>query len=222
MDYAEIIHTLLLYSIVIFSFENNTMIIDLNILLAWGGTYKTYKEGEVIFEEGSHCTFYHQLIEGRVKWINYNDDGKEFIQNLIDPGESFGEIPLFDDEPYVANAVAIEDSLVIKLPKHLFLQLVKENAEISFRFCSMMANRMRYKFMLLKTNAFENPENRVKALLNYYKKKNSLENETSLRVNLTRQQIANMTGLRVETVIRTIRHLNEIGSLDIKNGKVFI
>ncbi len=198
------------------------MIIDLNILLAWGGTYKTYKEGEVIFEEGSHCTCYHQLIEGRVKWINYNDDGKEFIQNIIDPGESFGEIPLFDDEPYVANAVAIEDSLVIKLPKHLFLQLVKENAEISFRFCSMMANRMRYKFMLLKTNAYENPENRVTALLNYYKKKNSLQNETSLRVNLTRQQIANMTGLRVETVIRTIRHLNEIGSLDIKNGKVFI
>ena len=38
----------------------------------------------------------------------------------------------------------------------------------------------------------------------------------------TRQQIANMTGLRVETVIRTIRHLNEIGSLDIVNGKVFI
>ena len=44
----------------------------------------------------------------------------------------------------------------------------------------------------------------------------------AIKVNLTRQQIANMTGLRVETVIRTIRHLNEIGSLDIVNGKVFI
>lgn len=196
--------------------------IDIDILLAWGGVYKTFKQGETIFEEGSSCTCYHQLVEGQVKWINCNDDGKEFIQTLIDPGESFGEIPLFDDEPFVASAIAIEDSLVIKLPKHLFLQILKENTEISFKFTAMMANRLRFKFMLLKTNAFENPENRIKALLTYYKKKKCIQGENSVRVNLTRQQIANMTGLRVETVIRTIRQLNDQGSLDIKNGKVFI
>jgi len=112
--------------------------------------------------------------------------------------------------------------MVIKLPRNLFLQLVKENSDISFKFCQLLANRLRYKFMLLKTNAFENPENRITALLTYYKKKKCLQTSDSFKVNLTRQQIANMTGLRVETVIRTIRHLNEIGSLDIVNGKVFI
>lgn len=196
--------------------------IDLDLLLAWGGIYKSFKSGELIFEEGANCTYYHQLVEGHVKWINYNDDGKEFIQSLIDPGESFGDIPLFDEDSYVASAMAMEDSLVIKLPKNLFIQILKENSEISFRFCVMMASRLRYKFILLKTTAFENPENRITALLDYYKKKNCFHNQTSYRVNLTRQQIANMTGLRVETVIRTIRYLNDQGSLDIKNGKVFI
>jgi len=196
--------------------------IDVNLLLAWGATYKRYKSGEFIFQEGSGCTCYNQLVEGQVKWVNYNDEGKEFIQTLIEPGECFGEIPLFDDEPYVASAVALEESLVIKLPRNLFVQLVKENAEISFKFCNLLSHRLRYKFMLLKTNAFENPENRITALLTYYKKKKCIESDDSFKVNLTRQQIANMTGLRVETVIRTIRHLNEIGTLDIKNGKVFI
>ena len=186
------------------------MMIDLDILLAWGGTYKSYKAGELIFEEGAICSCYHQLVEG------------EFIQTLIDPGESFGEIPLFDDEPYVASAIALENSLIIKLPKHLFVQILKENTDLSFKFAAMLANRLRFKFMLLKTNAFESPENRVTALLTYYKKKKCIQGENSVRVNLTRQQIANMTGLRVETVIRTIRHLNDLGSLDIKNGKVFI
>jgi len=41
------------------------------------------------------------------------------------------------------------------------------------------------------------------------------------QVKLTRQQIANMTGLRVETVIRTIRNLQSKGQLHITKGKVY-
>jgi CRP-like cAMP-binding protein len=40
-------------------------------------------------------------------------------------------------------------------------------------------------------------------------------------VELTRQQIADMTGLRVETVIRSIRHMQDKGALVIDKGKVY-
>lgn len=196
--------------------------IDIDILLAWGATYKKYDVGDFIFNEGDHCSYYFQLVEGQVKWINISDEGKEFIQTLIDPGECFGEIPLFDDEPYVATAVAQSESLILRLPKHLFIQLIKENSEINLKFCRLLAHRLRYKFMILKTNAFENPEIRITTILNYYKNKELAGNNDGFKINLTRQQIANMTGLRVETVIRTIRSLNEKGLLNIKNGKVFI
>ena len=63
------------------------MMIDLDLLLAWGGTYKKYNAGEFVFNEGANCTCYNQLVEGQVKWVNYNDEGKEFIQTLIEPGE---------------------------------------------------------------------------------------------------------------------------------------
>ncbi len=196
--------------------------IDLDLLLAWGGTYKKYKAGEFIFNEGSICSCYNQLIEGHVKWVNFNDEGKEFIQTMVEPGECFGEIPLFDEEPYVASAISLDESMVVKLPRNLFVQLVKENSEISFKFCQLLSSRLRYKFILLKTNAFENPENRITALLTYYKNRKCIQSKDAYKVNLTRQQIANMTGLRVETVIRAIRNLNGKGSLDIVNGKVFI
>ena len=42
------------------------------------------------------------------------------------------------------------------------------------------------------------------------------------KVNLTRQQIANMTGLRVETVIRTIRAMQDKGLVTIERGKIFL
>ena len=84
--------------------------IDIDLLLAWGAAFKKIPKGNTIFREGTTCCFYYQLVSGRVRWLNINDDGKEFIQTIIEPGECFGELPLFDDEPYAATAIADEDS----------------------------------------------------------------------------------------------------------------
>ena len=191
-------------------------------MLAWGANYKKYSAGETIFQEGGVCNYYYQLMEGRVRWVNYNLDGKEFIQSIIEPNESFGEMPLFDDGPFAATAITEEDSLIMRLPKELFIQLLKENPEINFSFSKLLAHRQRYEFLLLKTMAFENPETRVSTLLNYFKTKPCNRGNHRYQVNLTRQQIANMTGLRVETVIREIRNLHSKGKLQIIHGKIFM
>ncbi len=196
--------------------------IDINTLIAWGGAYKKYDAEDTIFLEESTCYYYYQLVKGKVLWMNMNDDGKEFIQNLIEPDECFGELPLFDGGPYAASAIALEDCMVIRLPRDRFTQLIKENSEILIHFTCLLAQRLRYKFLLLKTIAFENPEMRISTLLNHYKSTHYNVPHQPFQVNLTRQQIANMTGLRVETVIRTIRNLNDKGELRIDHGKVFM
>jgi len=66
-----------------------------------------------------------------------------------------------------------------------------------------------------------NPEHRISALLQYFKTNNRHTCPKCNRVQLTRQQIADMTGLRVETVIRAIRHLHTQGKLVIEKGKVY-
>ena len=72
------------------------------------------------------------------------------------------------------------------------------------------------------TIASHDPECRINALLDYLKKeKRSFCYEDWGRLKLTRQQIADMTGLRVETVIRSMRHMHEKGELLIEKGKVF-
>ena len=195
--------------------------IDEDTLLSWGATYKKVRKDEIIFQEGSQGYFYHQLVSGQVKWINVDDAGKEFIQCIIDPGESFGELPLLDDGPYVSSAVAITDSVLLRLRKETFLQLLRENPEIHFRFTRLMTQRLRLKFIFLKELSNQDPERKVLTILNHYKDGNGSCAHGRQRINLTRQQIANMTGLRVETVIRTIKHLEEEGRVVIDRGKVF-
>jgi CRP/FNR family cyclic AMP-dependent transcriptional regulator len=197
------------------------MIIDINILLAWGAVYKKMGRGEVIFSEGSECSYYNQLVSGIVKWVNIDDDGKEYIQAMIEPGECFGELPLFDDGIYAASAIAEEEVVLIRLRKNTFLQLIKEHNEIHFVFTKLLAKRVRFKFLLLKSIAYHAPEVRISTLLSYLKKEHKNFCANCNQLKLTRQQIADMTGLRVETVIRSMRSMHDKGDIVIERGKVF-
>lgn len=197
------------------------MMINIDTLLAWGAVYKKLSPEEIIFREGTEGHFYYQLESGSVRWINFLDDGREFIQNMIDPGDCFGEIPLFDNSHYAASAIANKESVILRLHKNTFHQLLKEYPEVHFDFSRMLTQRLRFKFLFLKELACSDPEHRITTLFSHFKESRKNICQECNRVELTRQQIANMTGLRVETVIRAIKHLQFKGALVINRGKVY-
>jgi CRP/FNR family cyclic AMP-dependent transcriptional regulator len=196
-------------------------IIDVDLLLVWGATFHNLSKGQVLFCEDDPAHFYYQVVEGRIKMCNCNEDGKEFIQGMFEAGESFGEPPLFDGGIYPASAEADEDSVVIRLRKENFLQLLKENFDIHFCFTQTLARRLRFKSLISKEISSYGPMHRVCALLQEYKKNKGMQDDELLKIELTRQQIADMTGMRVETTIRAIRELERNGRLKIERGKVY-
>jgi CRP/FNR family cyclic AMP-dependent transcriptional regulator len=195
--------------------------IDSSTLLEWGATYKKVAAKEFIFTEGSECRFYYQLVSGSVRWINITEDGREFIQNMIEPGECFGELSLFDDNCYATSAIANRDSIILRLRKTTFHQLLKQEPSIHLRLTKLLTHRMSFKFLLLKELACHGPEHSIYTLFSHLKQSNKGICQKCSKIQLTRQQIADMTGLRVETVIRTIKHMEEKGSLVIERGKVY-
>ena len=197
------------------------MTIDINTLLAWGATYKKVSKDEVVFNEGGHCSFYHQVVSGSIRWVNINDEGKEILQLMVEPGESFGDLPLFDDAPYAATSLANEDAVIIRLNKTTFLQLLRDNPEIHFVFSRILSENIRFKLLIVKALAEHNPEKAIAELFNYFKQKKKNICTKCNKVKLTRQQIADMLGLRVETIIRTIRAMHEKGDLLVDKGKVY-
>lgn len=197
------------------------MMIDSNLLITWGATYKKIAPGEVIFREGANANFYYQVDSGKVKWVNIKDQGTEFIHHIIGEGETFGELPLFDDEPYAATAVAETDGYVLRLHKNSFHQLLKENPNIHFAFTRLITQRLRYKFFLTREVASHNPEHTLTSVLGELKKSKTNFCTDCNQLKLTRQQLADMTGMRVETVIRTMRNMSDKGLIKIKHGKVF-
>ena len=196
--------------------------IPTDLLLKNGATYRQAAAGEIIFNEGAPAAFYYQLVKGRVRWSNFSDDGRETLHKIVEPGVSFGEFPLFDGEPYAASAVADSPCTILRLCAASFHELLRKYPELHFAFSKSLVEHLRFKFFLLNILTKNNPQTILSELIDYFNQHGKLICQDCNRLMLTRQQLANMAGLRVETVIRAIRQMEQEDKLCIVKGKVFV
>jgi CRP/FNR family cyclic AMP-dependent transcriptional regulator len=105
---------------------------------------------------------------------------------------------------------------IIPVNSSQFYKLIEDDRDFNMELIKTMSNRLFYKSMMLEELANEQAEHRVRTLINYLFK--SMERGGVLDV--TRQQLADMSGLRVETVIRVVKKLAEREELKLQRGKI--
>jgi len=196
------------------------MNIDEKILYSFGAEERSYKKREIVFKEEDHALYYFQISEGKVKLNNYNEDGKEFIHNILGKKQSFGEAMIFLNQDYPINAVCIEPSSIIRLPKNSFLEMISLHPRLSLEMNACLSQEVFYKLKMMQSMASQNPVQRLRALLDYLKSYHDEDCHQCFHVAFTRQQIANLVGLRVETVIRTLKKMEKAGMLSLKDRKI--
>lgn len=198
------------------------MIVPEDVLLNYGAELKSYQPKEIIFKEDFFPHYYYQIQDGTVKLNNYHEDGTEFIQNILGAGESIGEFLLYGDNAYPMNAVAISHCTIFCLNKDYFYQLLLDQPQLNIALLECLSRRLYFKLQMIQNNSEKSPRCKILFFINYFKKLQNTQQPFSFELPLTRQQIANYTGLTVETVIRTIKHLERDNELMIKHGKIFL
>jgi CRP/FNR family cyclic AMP-dependent transcriptional regulator len=202
--------------------------IDSDILKKYDAREIHLEKDEVVFHEEDEALNYFQIATGSIKMITNSPEGKEFIQGVFKTNDSFGEPPLFCNFSYPSAAVAIEPTIIIKLAKDNFFRLLKENFEVHLLIDQVLCQRLRYKSMVLSEISSYDPEHRIISLLKYFKtdanpqmkREKRAQPDFSYTVPFTRQQIADMSGLRVETVIRTVKKMETEGKVKIIGRKI--
>lgn len=185
-------------------------------LLDKGYSVKIYPKDSIIYEPAMQPRFVYFIKAGEVRMVTVNDDGKEFIQGVFKTGQYFGEPALLINRPYLAYTVASKKSELILVNKIDFFNLLKDDPEFSMDLIKVLSNRLFYKSMMLEELANEKAEHRLETIINFlFADISSGEN-----LKVTRQDLADMTGLRVETVIRGVKLLAEKGLIKLISGKI--
>ncbi len=192
-----------------------------DVLITYGGFSRKYAKGSFLFHEGDTPVFYYQLIHGEVKLFSTAKNGKDLIQGTFKAGESFGEPPLLINKAYPSTAQVTKDAIIIKLTRERLLAILHENADISAALLVRLATRIYDKAVAAKLLAAPTPEEKIAGFLYKIKYEITGDDKNAILIPFTRQQIADSTGLRVETVIRTLSRMNEEKKVKIINHKLY-
>ncbi|GAQ13265.1 transcriptional regulator, Crp/Fnr family [Myroides odoratimimus] len=198
---------------------------NMRLLKKYGAEKVVYEKDDFIFEEGMWPEYFYYIVSGEVKLNIYDeDDSREFIFSFYSRGHNFGEGTIFLETTYICNAIAVEQTEVLKLDKASFLILIKENHDFSLLINYNLSKKLYFQGVMAPKISAQDAELRVLTLLNYLKTnwQHPLIQQDLYIVDLTRQEIADMTGLRVETVIRSIKRLREDNKLRIIKGRIVL
>jgi CRP-like cAMP-binding protein len=195
------------------------MLLDFyDLFIKYGAVQKLYKKNEAIFNENDRAAFFFMVVEGSIRMFNRNEEGKEFIQGDFTSGQSFGEPPLFVNAKYPTTATCIKDTTILKLSRDNFFLLLEENPNLQMLFLKILSKRIIGKAKSSKDIINQNTKQKILSFLNDHK-----DSDTNERIIMpyTRQEIANFTGLRVETVIRVCSKLKREKIIDIIEHKIY-
>lgn len=173
-------------------------------------------KGSFLFIQGDKATGFFVLLSGRVRIFKSSPDGREYTLHQIIPGQMFAEAAIFHGDTYPANAVAVEDGEVVFCPKEEFLQLLRQNPQISLKIIGGLSRWLReFALKLESVTLREVPARLAEYLLRLA---GSASGNTVL-LPVTKAELASELATTSETLSRSLKRLKLSGAIEVR-GKV--
>ncbi len=180
------------------------------------------KRKDTLFREDEKAHNLYYLLEGEVKIYNTDSEGKEFLITKVSAHQFLGEPPFLLGERYPANAIiASETAEIFRFNEELFKKFMIDNPETLIDFTREIAKKAFDKTMKLKSIVHQSPTERILMFLKNHKKNLCPENDNKIIIDVTRKEMANSTGLAIETVIRTVKKMERENKIELVNHKIY-
>jgi len=179
---------------------------------------KALPKGYMVFQEGEQGDALYIIIKGKVKVSLYDDDGREYILDIIGKDGFFGELSILDDLPRSANIITIEECEFLVLKRDDFIKILMENPAITVNILKTIAARLRAADERIKGLAFFSVEGRIlKYLIEIGEEIGvKVKNHIIIENGPSQVEIASSCGCSRETVSRMLKSLVKKGIITVR------
>ncbi len=178
---------------------------------------RTAERGGMILSEGEPSEVLYFVASGVVKVFKTSAEGKEQILNIVRPGESFNDVPIFDGGPNPASAQAMGPVVLYGISRSDLEVILRDHPQVALNVTKVLAEQARHLGSLVEDLSFRHVIGRVARIL--------LENAgdgTGPRPRLTQQEMAAMAGTVREVVGRSLKALEEEGAIRLERHRIVI
>ena len=185
-------------------------------------TSHTIKKGELIFEEGENVNGVYCIKDGVCKMTKLSQNGKSQIVKLVKRGEFLGQRSMLSDEPANLSAVALDDMQVCFIPKNDLLGFFNQNNNFSMNIVKDLCGDLKSADDLMVDMAQKTVRERLAHVLLYIEDTFGTNVDNSLKLQLSREEIAGMIGTATESCIRLLSDLRKENVIALSGKKITI
>lgn len=182
----------------------------------------TIKKGEPIFTEGENVQGIFCIKDGVCKMTKLSPNGNEQIVKLITKGELLGQRSMISEEPVNLSAVALEDMQVCFIPKTEVMKFFNENNSFSMNVMRTICGDLKEADDHLVAMAQKSVKQRLAETLIYLHDTFGINEDKSLKVKLSREELAGMIGTATESCIRLLSEFNKSGLIALSGKKIIL
>lgn len=178
------------------------------------------KKGEPIFEEGESVHGIFCIKDGVCKLSKLSANGKDQIVKLVKPGELLGQRSMISDEPTNLSAVALEDMEVCFIPKKEVMQFFNINNQFSMNVMKTICGDLKEADDHMVSMAQKTVKERLAETLIYLEETFGKNEDGTLRIQLSREELAGMIGTATESCIRILSEFNKNGWIELHGKRI--
>jgi CRP-like cAMP-binding protein len=173
--------------------------------------------GEILLFEGEPAEALYFVVNGVVKVFKTSSEGKEQILQIIRPGESFNDVPVFSGGVNLASAEAMGAVILNTIRKTDLEIILQKHSQVALNLIQVLSQRVQHLVSLVEDLSFRNVTGRVAKILLEY-----AGDGTGERPRLTQQEMAAMIGTAREMVGRSLKTLEEEGTIRMEHHRIVI
>jgi CRP-like cAMP-binding protein len=182
--------------------------------VASAATTRELRRGDVLFAEGDESEELFLVEDGRVAMSQRSVDGRESVIALMERGDLFGEMPLFDNLGRSTEARALEPSVVIVVPYEPLQAIYEKRPALLWLVVAMLSRRLRTTDSALADSVFLDVTGRTaKRLLEL------AGDQDEFTLPVTQEELAGMVGASRERVNKAIASFLRLGWLDQRDRR---
>jgi CRP-like cAMP-binding protein len=178
---------------------------------------KSYNRGEMVFLDGEPASQLYFLAYGAVKTFKTSVSGKEQIIGIVRPGESFNDVPVFDNGLTLVSAQTMSSAVIYSINREDIEYLMDRYPRISRNVANVLAKQVRTLVTLIEDLSFRTVVSRVAKIL--------LDTAIGAKgesPKLTQQEMAAVAGTAREVVGRSLKSLEDDGIIKLDRHRIII
>jgi CRP-like cAMP-binding protein len=180
----------------------------------------SYKRGSIIYHEGSRINGSYVVVKGILKIYKTGFDGKEQIIRFAKEGDLIGFRSIISEELACTTASVIQDTILCYLPGDLMTNFIKGNPEFAMSLMRLTCKELGESNKFLTDIAQKTVRERLAEVLLLLMDTFDLDEDHTLQISLTREELANMVGTATESVIRLLSEFKSDKLIELNGRKI--